>query len=82
MAPTTKPTPSSSLIQATSQQTRFKDTSNKLEIDLSDVTLSIGAVELLSSCHLRLKEGIRYALVGRYALSFSFKILEMILMYG
>lgn len=72
MAPTSKPTPpSSSLIHATSQQTRFKDTGNTLEVDLKDVTISIGEVELLSSVHLRLKEGVRYGLVGRSVPLFS-----------
>ncbi|KAJ7693913.1 P-loop containing nucleoside triphosphate hydrolase protein [Mycena rosella] len=54
-------------ITATSQQSRFHtetlDTS--LEIDLKAVTISIGERELISASHLRLKQGIRYGLVGR-----------------
>jgi ATP-binding cassette subfamily F protein 3 len=56
-----------SSIQATIQQSRFHtetlDTSG--EIDLKDVTISIGERELISSSHLRLKEGFRYGFVGR-----------------
>ncbi|KAJ7853880.1 P-loop containing nucleoside triphosphate hydrolase protein [Mycena leptocephala] len=36
-----------------------------LEIDLKAVTISIGERELISSSHLRLKQGVRYGLVGR-----------------
>ncbi|KAJ6561577.1 P-loop containing nucleoside triphosphate hydrolase protein [Mycena vulgaris] len=65
MAPKAKATPN--LISATSQQSRFHtetlDTS--LEIDLKAVTISIGERELISASHLRLKQGIRYGLVGR-----------------
>lgn len=55
------------LIQATAEQSRFHtetlDTSR--EIDLKGVTISIGERELLSGSHLRLKEGVKYALIGR-----------------
>lgn len=61
------PTP---LIVATSQQSRFHaetlDTS--LEIDLKGVSISIGERELISSSHLRLKEGVKYGFVGRCVL--------------
>ncbi|KAL0956788.1 hypothetical protein HGRIS_002907 [Hohenbuehelia grisea] len=54
-------------ITATSQQSRFHaetlDTST--EIDLKDVTIAIGDRELITGSRLKLKEGIRYALVGR-----------------
>ncbi|KAJ7639258.1 P-loop containing nucleoside triphosphate hydrolase protein [Roridomyces roridus] len=67
MAPKAKTPSTKNTITATSQQSRFHaetlDTS--LEIDLKAVTISIGERELISSSHLRLKEGIRYGLVGR-----------------
>jgi ATPase subunit of ABC transporter with duplicated ATPase domains len=54
-------------IHCSSQQSRFHtetlDTSR--EIDLKEVSVSIGERELLSGAHLRLKDGARYALVGR-----------------
>ncbi|GAA5970859.1 hypothetical protein JCM3765_006106 [Sporobolomyces pararoseus] len=54
-------------IHCSSQQSRFHtetlDTSK--EIDLKDVSVSIGERELLSGAHLRLKDGVKYALVGR-----------------
>lgn len=64
-----KPDPSTSgpPIHCSSQQTRFHaetlDTSS--EIDLKDVTISIGEHEILEGAHLRLKSGVKYALVGR-----------------
>ncbi|KAM0747556.1 P-loop containing nucleoside triphosphate hydrolase protein [Meredithblackwellia eburnea MCA 4105] len=60
-------TAQTSAITATSQQSRFHsatlDTNN--EIDLQDVTIAIGENELLTGVHLRLKQGVRYGLVGR-----------------
>jgi ATP-binding cassette subfamily F protein 3 len=54
-------------IVCTAQQSRFHsatiETGN--EIDLKDVCISIGQNELLSGVHLRLKAGVRYALLGR-----------------
>ncbi|GAA6058948.1 hypothetical protein JCM10212_002900 [Sporobolomyces blumeae] len=54
-------------IHCSSQQSRFHtetlDTSR--EIDLKDVSISIGERELVSGAHLRLKDGVKYALVGR-----------------
>ncbi|KAK4701684.1 hypothetical protein P7C70_g4544, partial [Phenoliferia sp. Uapishka_3] len=54
-------------IVATSQQSRFHaatlDTS--LEVDVLDCTIAIGERELISGSHLRLKQGVRYGLVGR-----------------
>jgi ATP-binding cassette subfamily F protein 3 len=62
MAPTFAPR-----IVCTSQQSRFHsatiETGN--EIDLKDVSISIGQNELLSSVHVRFKAGVRYALLGR-----------------
>ena len=54
-------------ITATSQQTRFHiDTlESQTEVDLHGVSISIGEKELLGDVDLRLKEGVRYALVGR-----------------
>lgn len=60
-------TPSRSII-ATSQQSRFHtETLNTAvaEIDLKGVTISIGQRELITDSRLKLKEGVRYALVGR-----------------
>ncbi|KAJ7167528.1 P-loop containing nucleoside triphosphate hydrolase protein [Mycena filopes] len=70
MAPKAKATTNNlNPIIATSQQSRFHsetlDTDTTLEIDLKAVTISIGERELISSSHLRLKEGVRYGLVGR-----------------
>ncbi|KAJ7437118.1 P-loop containing nucleoside triphosphate hydrolase protein [Mycena galericulata] len=69
MAPKAKATSSktTNAIIATSQQSRFhtETLDTTLEIDLKAVTISIGERELISSSHLRLKEGIRYGLVGR-----------------
>ncbi|CAK5275316.1 unnamed protein product [Mycena citricolor] len=68
MAPRSKATPNTSrAIIVTSQQSRFHaetlDTSR--EIDLKGVTIAIGERELISQSHLRLKDGVRYGLVGR-----------------
>ncbi|KAI0704339.1 P-loop containing nucleoside triphosphate hydrolase protein [Cytidiella melzeri] len=61
--PTTNPP-----IEAISQQSRFHtetlDTA-VAEIDLKGVTISIGQRELVADTRLKLKEGIRYALIGR-----------------
>ncbi|KAL1742978.1 P-loop containing nucleoside triphosphate hydrolase protein [Schizophyllum fasciatum] len=55
-------------IVATSQTSRFHvDTLSTLskEIDLKDVTISLGDREILVDAHLRLKENVHYGLVGR-----------------
>ncbi|KAJ7724833.1 P-loop containing nucleoside triphosphate hydrolase protein [Mycena metata] len=68
MAPKAKAAPQDpNSIIATSQQSRFhtETLDTTLEIDLKAVTISIGERELISSSHLRLKEGIRYGLIGR-----------------
>ncbi|KAJ7129275.1 P-loop containing nucleoside triphosphate hydrolase protein [Mycena epipterygia] len=68
MAPKAKAVPKNmSLITATSQQSRFhaETLDTTLEIDLKGVNISIGERELISASHLRLKQGIRYGLVGR-----------------
>ena len=55
-------------ILATSQQSRFHmETLNAAvaEIDLKQVSVSIGQNELVTDSRLKLKEGVRYALVGR-----------------
>jgi ATPase subunit of ABC transporter with duplicated ATPase domains len=58
---------SAAAIHCSSQQSRFHtetlDTSR--EIDLKDVSISIGERELVNGAHLRLKDGVKYALVGR-----------------
>lgn len=56
-------------ILATSQQSRFHTETldpNSTEVDLKSVTVSIGNVELVTDSRLKLKAGVRYALVGRY----------------
>ncbi|KAJ7741040.1 P-loop containing nucleoside triphosphate hydrolase protein [Mycena metata] len=68
MAPKAKAAPQNpNSIIATSQQSRFhtETLDTTLEIDLKAVTISIGERELVSSSHLRLKESIRYGLIGR-----------------
>ncbi len=58
-------------IVATSQQSRFHTETLDIasgEIDLKDVTIAVGERELLTDTRLKLKEGIRYALVGRFVL--------------
>ncbi|KAJ6482821.1 P-loop containing nucleoside triphosphate hydrolase protein [Mycena vitilis] len=68
MAPKAKAIPKNvNLITATSQQSRFHTETllTSLEIDLKGVTIAIGERELISSSHLRFKQGVRYGLVGR-----------------
>ncbi|GAA6005938.1 hypothetical protein JCM11491_004066 [Sporobolomyces phaffii] len=54
-------------IHCSSQQSRFHEATldTSKEIDLKDVSISIGERELLAGAHLRLKDGARYALIGR-----------------
>ena len=56
-------------IVVTTQQSRFHadaaDAPESKEVDIKDVTLSIGERELLSSAHLRIQEGVHYVFVGR-----------------
>ncbi|EIM83035.1 P-loop containing nucleoside triphosphate hydrolase protein [Stereum hirsutum FP-91666 SS1] len=59
---------SSASINATSEQSRFHtETLNTsvAEIDLKGVSITIGQCELIADSRLKLKEGVRYALVGR-----------------
>ncbi|KAF8213955.1 P-loop containing nucleoside triphosphate hydrolase protein [Mycena galopus ATCC 62051] len=70
MAPKAKTAPNPknlNPITATSQQSRFhtETLDTTLEIDLKGVTIAIGERELISSSHLRLKQGVRFGLVGR-----------------
>lgn len=52
-------------IVATSQQTRFDPASvNATEIDLRDVSISIGKTEVLQDARILLKSGTRYGLIG------------------
>lgn len=57
----------SSHIKCSAQQSRFHaatlDTTT--EVDIKDLTISVGEKDLLASAHLRLKHGVRYGLVGR-----------------
>lgn len=58
-------------IQASSQQSRFHTSTLEvtstvnLDIDLKNVTLTVGQRDLLDGCDIKLKEGKRYALIGR-----------------
>jgi ATP-binding cassette, subfamily F, member 3 len=65
---TTDSTPHPPSIICTSQQSRFhtETLDATTEVDLYDVSISIGQKDLIESSHLRLKSGVRYALVGRY----------------
>ena len=63
-----------SKILATSQQSRFHTETldpNSTDVDLKDVTISIGNKELITDSRLKLKEGVRYALVGRCGTNLS-----------
>ncbi|ORY88253.1 P-loop containing nucleoside triphosphate hydrolase protein [Leucosporidium creatinivorum] len=66
-ASTTPSTSSTSHIKCSAQQSRFHaatlDTTT--EVDIKDLTISVGEKDLLASAHLRLKNGVRYGLVGR-----------------
>ncbi|KAH7107697.1 P-loop containing nucleoside triphosphate hydrolase protein [Auriculariales sp. MPI-PUGE-AT-0066] len=66
----TKKTPktAASGITATSQTSRFHVdviTTLSQELDLKQVTVAVGDVELLQDAHLRIKAGVRYGLIGR-----------------
>ncbi|KAI0343208.1 P-loop containing nucleoside triphosphate hydrolase protein [Trametopsis cervina] len=65
MASKAAPSPA---ITAISQQSRFHTetlNTNVAEIDLKGVTIAVGQRDLLTDCRLKLKEGVRYGLVGR-----------------
>ncbi|TCD63191.1 hypothetical protein EIP91_005858 [Steccherinum ochraceum] len=62
------PTKSLPKIHATSQQSRFHTETLETaqgEIDLKGVAIAIGDNELITDSRLKLKAGVRYALVGR-----------------
>lgn len=68
MSPKNVSQTSSPSINATSEQSRFHtETLNTsvAEIDLKGVSITIGPRELITDSRLKLKEGVRYALVGR-----------------
>jgi ATP-binding cassette subfamily F protein 3 len=71
-------------IICTSQQSRFHaetlDTS--LDVDLKDVSISIEQNELVEASHLRLKAGVRYALVARNGAGKSTLMRCAILLYA
>jgi ATP-binding cassette subfamily F protein 3 len=54
-------------IVATSRQTRFNPLvqSDASEVDLNDVNISIGEKEILVDARIRLKNGVKYGLIGR-----------------
>jgi ATP-binding cassette subfamily F protein 3 len=64
------------VIECRAQQSRFwTDTlTSGIEIDLKDVSIAVGTGkdqrELLTNAHVRLKEGVRYGLVGRCGKTF------------
>jgi ABC-type transport system involved in cytochrome bd biosynthesis fused ATPase/permease subunit len=59
--------PTEALVTAISQQSRFhtETIDTTVEVDLHGVSISIGQRELISSSRLKLKNGVRYALIGR-----------------
>ncbi|SCV69181.1 BQ2448_2201 [Microbotryum intermedium] len=66
--PITRAATANKEIHCTSQQSRFHTetiSSHSLEIDIKDVTVSVGQNDLIVASHLRLKEGKRYGLVDR-----------------
>lgn len=58
---------STSHIKCNAQQSRFHAATldGGKEVDIKDLTISVGEKDLLASSHLRLKSGVRYGLVGR-----------------
>lgn len=54
-------------IVATSRQTRFNPLvqGDASEVDLNDVDISVGEREILVDARIRLKNGIKYGLIGR-----------------
>ncbi|KAF9219964.1 P-loop containing nucleoside triphosphate hydrolase protein [Gyrodon lividus] len=67
VASSASPAPESSIV-ATSQQSRFyKETLSTLskDIDMQTVNISVNNLDLLVDAHLRLKEGVRYGLIGQ-----------------
>ncbi|EXJ92414.1 hypothetical protein A1O3_00965 [Capronia epimyces CBS 606.96] len=58
-----------SAIVVTSQQSRFHvdavDAPSSKDIDVKDLSLSVGGRELLDHAHLRILEGVHYVLAGR-----------------
>ena len=56
-----------SRIVATSRQTRFNPLvqSDASEVDLNDVNISIGEREILVDARIRLKNEVKYGLIGR-----------------
>lgn len=60
-----------SRIVATSRQTRFNPLvqGDASEVDLNDVNISIGEKEILGDARIRLKNGVKYGLIGRSVFS-------------
>jgi ATPase subunit of ABC transporter with duplicated ATPase domains len=56
-------------IVVTSQQSRFhvdaSDAPTSKDVDVKDLTISVGGRELLDHAHLRILEGVHYVLAGR-----------------
>lgn len=57
------------LITATAQQSRFHsatfDAGANLDLELLDVTLTIGGLDVLEGANMVLRSGVRYGLTGR-----------------
>lgn len=60
---------STPLITATAQQSRFHsatfDAGANLDLELRDVTLTIGGLDALEGADIVLRSGVRYGLTGR-----------------
>lgn len=56
------------IVTATSQQSRFHAATldaDTTEIDLETVCVAVGGAEVLVDASLKLREGVRYGLIGR-----------------
>jgi ATPase subunit of ABC transporter with duplicated ATPase domains len=66
---TSTPTLQDGNIVVTSQQSRYAvdavDAPTSKDIDVKDLTLTVGGRDLLDHAHLRLVEGVHYVLAGR-----------------
>lgn len=63
---------SAAVLQATSQVTRFhiqEHADRARDVDLHQVTVTIGDNEVLSDAHLQLMQGVHYGLLGGLQLS-------------
>jgi hypothetical protein len=65
-------------VVATSRQTRFNPLvqGDAGEVDLHDVTISVGERELLVDGRVRLKSGVKYGMIGRYAFCLCVSLMD------